>query len=1022
MAADRYSDLPPVDQDGYLADQARAWLQRTDAQISRLRLPDFMADATRRIRSLGEPVAQLYSGLEQGLSALPSAAQQASTSFLTAANERIAGLGQDLSRTALRPAVPPGLDTLGASIGDAVNGAGTAVQANVVAPTRRAAQGVPGAVRGAGAALGALPEALTPFSPSRSAATSPSLPSFPALPSLNDLNTRATGALNTQGDALGEWLRTNSLEPGLAALEASRTERTQDYDDFLARLSAGPDGTPLVNAPTPERRAQLATDASRYEDLAQSMVAGIKTRTPGTSAATVRIPAQAPREAAQAAQGATPAVRRILRPSDREALRRAIASGREPPPEVRRALGEALAGGDDAAAAAAVEALGPRPADPVRASNWDALLAFMTSNLLSNPRSLVGNALGGVEQGLGRAATRIAEGRPKDIWTELTAAWAARGDILRAAGRQFVTGERPPAVGDALRSAQEATDRVAPAFAGKRGMVATPALRVAGATDALFAMSARAGAEAVADARGLTGRAREAFVTAQTEQSVLTQAPSSLAKMIGESRRLLASPDPLDKLKGAAVFAYIPVVRIPETIWRQGVRRAISPVTDLPLAGVQALRGKPQAAQQALRSWATNSTVAGLAAWQVGEGNLTGSGPQDPDERRRWEAQGWRPNSFRVGGDWYSYDWLGPLGLQLNLVATFAETLRAQDRAPTLSELTRYREAFDRTAAVAYDEHYLRNFFRVLESIGQGRATDALTQGALELGGRLVPYSGALNWAAGGLDPLEREAQTPLDRALARTPLRGLLEPVVDPTTGGPLARGGTPAARLAGFGRVLPEASPARAETARLASLRGPDGAPLYAGVQPRAFDEREVTYAGAPQTPAQRRLLQAAYGAETGRYLGPLLTSAAYLRASDADKAAMVQRALRTAAKEADIRAGDRIARDPKNRAAWEYLAVPHYAGVDPQAAPDEIRRQNLRIAEAKQQLEAFRARYPQQPTRGEAEFAQADREAYALAKRPPVPPAYLAARRAAIKAKLGVTPDEDPAEVLLAGTVRP
>ena len=662
----------------------------------------------------------------------------------------------------------------------------------------------------------------------------------------------------------------------------------------------------------------------------------------------------------------------------------------------------------------------PRPTEPAAASRWDALLAFMTSNLLSNPRSLLGNALGGLEQGLGRAATRIGERGPiggaQDIWTEMKASWAAKGDILRGAGRQFVTGERPPAVGETLG---EATDQVAPAFAGKRGMLATPALRVAGATDALFAMTARAGAEAVADARGLTGTAREAFVGQQVKQSVLSAPPSSLAKTISEGRQLLSSPDWGDRAKGAALFAYIPVVRIPQTIWSQGVRRAVSPVLDLPGAAKDLgnlARGRPERVGPALRNWTTNSTVAGLAAWQVGEGNFTGSGPQDPEERRRWEAQGWRPNSFRVGGEWYSYDWLGPLALQLNLVATFAETLRAEGRTPTKTELERYTAAFNRTAAVAVDEHYLRNFFRIIESIGDGRASDALAQGALELGGRLVPVSGALNWAAGGLDPLEREAKTPLERQQARTPLRGLLEPVVDPTTGEPLERGGTPLQRLGGFGRVLPQASEVRRETARLALLRDAEGQPLYPGVTPRAFDEREVTYAGKRQTEASKRVLQRAFGSETNRYLAKLIADPRYGQATDAQKAAMVQDALSEAALRADVRAGTQIARDPRSQANYEYLAVPQYEGISPTAGAAAIRQYNLDVRDAKQQLDRWRKRYPDAPGKGEAEFARAYPDLVRLARKPGRAAADLRVRRREIEQRVGAAPDADAEGVFL------
>jgi hypothetical protein len=92
----RFEDLPPVDDEGYQADQGRNFLQQTDARISRLRLPNFLAESSKKIQGLGSDLGQMYQGLEQGLSSLPSQAQQASTNFLTSTTGRIAGLGSQL--------------------------------------------------------------------------------------------------------------------------------------------------------------------------------------------------------------------------------------------------------------------------------------------------------------------------------------------------------------------------------------------------------------------------------------------------------------------------------------------------------------------------------------------------------------------------------------------------------------------------------------------------------------------------------------------------------------------------------------------------------------------------------------------------------------------------------------------------------------------------------------------------------------------------------------------------------------
>lgn len=125
-ARERFEDLPPVDLDGWLADQGRSFLQTTDQQISRLGLPDFMASTQQKIQGLGGDLGGMYTDLQQGLNSLPSDTQTASTDFLQSTGDRISGLNADLQqglenlrqyRPVPPPATPPapiGQEALGA--------------------------------------------------------------------------------------------------------------------------------------------------------------------------------------------------------------------------------------------------------------------------------------------------------------------------------------------------------------------------------------------------------------------------------------------------------------------------------------------------------------------------------------------------------------------------------------------------------------------------------------------------------------------------------------------------------------------------------------------------------------------------------------------------------------------------------------------------------------------------------------------------------------------------------------------
>ena len=70
-----------------------------------------MAESQKKIQGLGSDLGQMYQGLEQGLSSLPSQAQQASTNFFTSTTGRISGLGSQIGSS-----VGQGFSDLGSGI------------------------------------------------------------------------------------------------------------------------------------------------------------------------------------------------------------------------------------------------------------------------------------------------------------------------------------------------------------------------------------------------------------------------------------------------------------------------------------------------------------------------------------------------------------------------------------------------------------------------------------------------------------------------------------------------------------------------------------------------------------------------------------------------------------------------------------------------------------------------------------------------------------------------------------------
>lgn len=108
----RFEDLPPVDLEGWLADQGRNFLQQTDQRISRLGLPDFVQTSNQKIQGLSDTANGLYQDLEQHASGLGDAAQ-------TATQGVVSGLG-DYGRDRI-DALGQGADALGQRLEDLRN-------------------------------------------------------------------------------------------------------------------------------------------------------------------------------------------------------------------------------------------------------------------------------------------------------------------------------------------------------------------------------------------------------------------------------------------------------------------------------------------------------------------------------------------------------------------------------------------------------------------------------------------------------------------------------------------------------------------------------------------------------------------------------------------------------------------------------------------------------------------------------------------------------------------------------------
>jgi hypothetical protein len=740
-------------------------------------------------------------------------------------------------------------------------------------------------------------------------------------------------------------------------------------------------------------------------------------------------------EAAPALEGAGTTPSRVLLPSEREALRRAIASGREPPPEVVRAVETAAGRHPDEASRAVADVLeealtAPAADDAVRASRLGQAVEVFNNYTLAGPLSLFFNFTGGLAQTGLNVVEAVGAAGPRGGLRYARGALGAARPALREAGQTFLEGTAR--AGTPLGAGQELAIRggLSEGRQGRR-IAATWATRGNAATDrAIWAVN-EAGGRALGEGLGYTAQRLDDFAKRYAEEATYAGQPSKLGELFTAQRAKLSDPNATlnEKVWAAFVQSVAPFIRVPERILRQGLDLTTGGAIHAP---------ELRSADPAIRRQAQGRMVAGASTTlaiglQALNGAITGDGPDDPDQRAALEAQRnaagdplWRRNSAKIeipfagpGGTsrvlWLPNRAFGAVGVQMDTVANALEDTRRELRRAGSDPLsvagTVLAAPINSAVSTAVGDAWFDDLTRFADRSRKGQFLPALAEQAAGVASRPLAAVAPL---ARATDPYVRDVERGdvLGRAMERVPgLRQALPVRTDPTTGQALEVEGGPVERF--LGATTPRATDVRAETTRLYALRDAEGKARYPGVLPRTFDEREVTYAGTRQSEAQKRVLQEAYGEAVATALRPLVADPRYRQAGDAQKAQLVRTALAAAYKRADLEVGDRVARDPQARFELEWARTPQYRGVE--GTPERIARQNLEITEAKQLLDAYQRRDGETP--GRYRFYEEHPDLIDFARRPEVPERALAEEKARLRRRFGLpTPAEEAGASLL------
>lgn len=247
-----------------------------------------------------------------------------------------------------------------------------------------------------------------------------------------------------------------------------------------------------------------------------------------------------------------------------------------------------------------------------------------------------------------------------------------------------------------------------------------------------------------------------------------------------------------------ALKVILPFTRTPSNILKFTFER--TPLAPL-MSSVRANVAAGGARQQlALSQMAIGTTAMLTMADFAMSGQVTGRGPIEKGERDALMRSGWKPYSVNVGGRWWNYNRLDPIGSLIGMAADVVETFKNAQH-DSLDDPDTERLAVAATAAFAgnlVNKTYLSGLASTVEALSDpARAAEGWAQ---RLAGSLVPAVVAAGTRLE--DPYVREVYSMMDAIRARTPgLSDNLPPKLD--------MWGRPVSYASGYGKVFDALSP---------------------------------------------------------------------------------------------------------------------------------------------------------------------------------------------------------------------
>lgn len=171
----------------------------------------------------------------------------------------------------------------------------------------------------------------------------------------------------------------------------------------------------------------------------------------------------------------------------------------------------------------------------------------------------------------------------------------------------------------------------------------------------------------------------------------------------------------------------------------------------------------------ALARWSLGSMATLAVIDATMSGQITGRGPVEPGQREAMAREGWSPYTWNIGGRWWSYNGISPVGDQIGMAADIAETAHyANDKMLDGKDMEKVTlGAIAAIAGNVMNKSYLSGFANAIDALHDPNGGGA-AMWARQLAGSVVP-SGAFV-VTRSMDPNVHAVNSMLDAIRARVP------------------------------------------------------------------------------------------------------------------------------------------------------------------------------------------------------------------------------------------------------------